>query len=81
MRRIAIILALSILLAPLAAGAQPEKVWRIGILANVPGPHWDAFRQGLRQLGYVEGQNIAFENRWGEGRLIGSPLSRANSSV
>ncbi len=68
--RLIVILALGILLAPLAADAQQAaKVWRIGILANVPGPHWDAFRQGLRQLGYVEGQNIALENRWGEGRF------------
>ncbi len=56
-------LALGILATPLAADAQPAgKVSRIGILP--PGPisvrvHlWEAFRQGLRDLGYVEGQNI-----------------------
>ncbi len=59
-------LALGILLAPLAAEAQPpKKVPRIGILP--PGPSsprmhvWEAFRQGLRDLGYVEGQNITLE--------------------
>ncbi len=55
---------LGVLAAPLAAEAQPAgKVPRIGILP--PGPiservHlWEAFRQGLRELGYVEGQNLA----------------------
>ncbi len=56
-------LALGLVLGPLAADAQqPGKVPRIGILP--PGPiservHlWEAFRQGLRDFGYVEGQNI-----------------------
>jgi putative ABC transport system substrate-binding protein len=45
---------------PLAARAQPGKVWRIGMLdttsAQLNAPNLNAFRQGLRQLGYVEGQ-------------------------
>ena len=48
-----------------AEAQQPKKVPRIGILS--PGSRdrdIDAFRQGLRELGYVEGQNIAFEYRW-----------------
>jgi putative ABC transport system substrate-binding protein len=58
-----------------AAVAQPlEKVPRIGYLT--PGSTSDAgrqrrlevFRQGLRELGYVEGRNIAIESRWGEGK-------------
>ena len=58
-------LALSLLAAPLAAEAQPAgKVWRIGFLGyssvSIPEP----FREGLRELGYVEGQNMASpENR------------------
>ena len=51
---------------PLAAHAQqPAKMPRIGILDDAP--MWQAFRQGLRELGYVEGQNIAYEYRYGEG--------------
>ena len=63
----------SLLAAPLAAEAQPpSKVPRIGFLAtNSPAEYPDlleAFRQGLRDLGYVEGQNIAIERRYFEGR-------------
>ena len=63
----------SLLAAPLAVGAQQAgKVWRIGLLSS--GSHSaavariDAFKQGLRDLGYVEGQNLAIEYRWAEGR-------------
>src|SRR5712692_5095453 len=64
-----------LLLAPLAAEAQPaRKVTRIGFLSpsspsNVRNPlRLDALRQGLREQGYVEGQNIAIESRWAEGQ-------------
>jgi putative tryptophan/tyrosine transport system substrate-binding protein len=51
---------------PLALRAQqPAKIPRIGIIDDAP--MWHAFRQGLRQLGYVEGQNVAYEYRYGEG--------------
>jgi putative ABC transport system substrate-binding protein len=58
---------------PLAARAQqPTKVWRIGMLETIPsaqnGPQLDPFRQGLRQLGYVEGQNFVIEYRSADGR-------------
>ena len=46
---------------PIAASAQQGKVPRIGIIDDAP--MWNAFRQGLRDLGYLEGQNIAFEYR------------------
>jgi ABC-type uncharacterized transport system substrate-binding protein len=55
---------------PLAAQAQQAvKLHRIGILSpDLPPPGFlEAFRQGLRELGYVEGQNIAFEVRSAEG--------------
>jgi putative tryptophan/tyrosine transport system substrate-binding protein len=64
-------LTLSLLAAPLPANAQPPaKVARIGYLSNVGGadsPLAEAFRQGLRELGYVEGHNIAMAFRTAEG--------------
>ena len=75
MRRIA---GLSLFVLALAGGAaiaeaqQPAKIPRIGLLmAASPAttvPFTDAFRQGLRDLGYVEGKNIALEFRWAKGR-------------
>src|SRR5262249_49947304 len=51
---------------PLAARAQQAgKIARIGIIDD--SLHWNAFRQGLRDLGYLEGQNIAFEYAYGDG--------------
>jgi putative tryptophan/tyrosine transport system substrate-binding protein len=54
---------------PLAARAQQQKLPRIGVLlpAN-PEPFWSTFRQGLREHGYSEGQNIAFELRSADGK-------------
>jgi putative ABC transport system substrate-binding protein len=57
--------------APLAADAQQAaKVYRIGYLGNVPTPPalWEAFVRGLRELGWVEGQNMIIERRNAEGR-------------
>src|SRR5499433_4480344 len=51
---------------PLGASArQPGKIPRIGISDDAP--RWNAFRHGLRDLGYLEGQNIAFEYAYGDG--------------
>ena len=67
-------LVIGILAAPLAADAQqPAKIPRVGILRDVtpsPGPDdpFPEFRQGLRELGYVEGQNIVLEYRSAEGK-------------
>ena len=52
--------------APIVAeGQQTGKVWRVGYLGNFSGSQetTEAFRQGLRELGSVEGQNIAIEWR------------------
>jgi ABC-type uncharacterized transport system substrate-binding protein len=48
-----------------AAHAQQAKIPRIGIIDD--SPIWNDFRQGLRDLGYLEGQNIAFEYRYAGG--------------
>src|SRR6516225_5929125 len=69
-------LALGLILAPLAAAAQQAtKVHRVGLLTEAggnlpsgPDPLFEAFRQGLRDLGYVEGQNLVIEDRNAEGR-------------
>jgi len=65
-------LALGLLAAPLQTeGQEPGKVYRIAILApGRPGPQEtiDGLRQGLRDLGYIEGQNIIIEYRFAERR-------------
>jgi putative tryptophan/tyrosine transport system substrate-binding protein len=61
-----------VLAAPLAAEAQQAgKVWRVGVLlfSNPQAdPQLPSFRQGLRDLGYVEGQTIVVEYRFADGR-------------
>src|SRR5215475_7493169 len=69
---LAVVLAVSLALAPLSAEAQAGKVYRIGILgesASDPSEArlWQTFRLGLRDLGLIEGRNILIESRWNEG--------------
>jgi putative ABC transport system substrate-binding protein len=56
-----------------AEAQESKKIPRIGYLsgssASLSAPRRDAFRQGLRELGYIEGQNIAIEYRYAEGNL------------
>ena len=65
-------LAGGLLAAPLAPGAQPTgKIYRIGFLSpstSADPSILDAFREGLREFGYVEGRNIAIASRWAEGK-------------
>jgi putative tryptophan/tyrosine transport system substrate-binding protein len=67
-----VILALGIPLTPLTTAAQPSaKVPRIGYLFPGPRGFWlpiEALQRGLRELNYVEGQNIAIEYRFAEGK-------------
>jgi ABC-type uncharacterized transport system substrate-binding protein len=83
-------LTLGLLAAPLAAQAQPPpgKTARIGYVTLRAGPSFleEAFRQGLRDLGYVEGHNIAIEYRWANGQLdrvsaLAAELVRLNVEV
>jgi putative ABC transport system substrate-binding protein len=73
----ALALVLALLAAPPVADAQQAaKVPRIGLLSGTspptpaaPSPPLEAFRQRLRDLGWVEGQNLMIEGRWAEGKL------------
>jgi len=81
MDRRAFLGALALLAAPLAAEAQQAaKVARIGYLSPnlATGPHLrEAFRQGLRDLGYVEGRNLVIEYRDAEGKVERLPALAA----
>jgi putative ABC transport system substrate-binding protein len=85
-RRFLSTVSVSLLGAPLgrAAAQSPGKVPRVGYMN--PGSSSDpvrlrrleAFRQGLRELGYVEGRNIALEPRWAEGKYDRYPALAAD---
>jgi hypothetical protein len=73
-RRSAVLVSLVLALGstPFAGDAQPvPKVPRVALLrpGSPPDLYVDALRQALRDLGYVEGQNITLEYRWAEGKL------------
>src|SRR2546422_1400025 len=70
---LAVLLAVGLLFAPLLAGAQlTAKIPKIGILqvgtAAATQHFFEAFKQGMRERGYVEGQHVVFERRSGENR-------------
>jgi putative ABC transport system substrate-binding protein len=79
----AIALSLGLLSAPLTLGAQPAtKMHRIGFLgaadpAGYYAPLVEALRQGLRDLGHVEGRNLAIEYRWAESQYDRLPALAA----
>jgi len=69
---LAALLVLGLFVAPLAVKAQPVgKVPRIGVIGELSpaDPFLAAFRQGLRELGYVEGKNIVVEYRYAHGMV------------
>ena len=75
--RCLVTLALSPLIAPLAAVVQPAgKVHKIGFLhmssATAVARNFEAFQQGLRELGSIEGQNLVIGMERGEGSTIRS---------
>ena len=79
-------LAGGLLTAPLAAEAQETgKAARIGMLrqGSPPDPNVEAFKQGLREVGYVEGRNISIEYRWAEGKGLRTrpPVEPATSAI
>jgi putative tryptophan/tyrosine transport system substrate-binding protein len=68
--------------APLADAQEPAKIPRIGYVSasgepNNPGPQIEAFRQGLRDLGYHDGKNVLVEYRYLEGKLDRIPTFMA----
>ena len=86
---IALSITFGLVLPSLPADAQEvAKLHRLGWLGNfsATAPVYDGFRQGLRELGYVEGKNIVIEARWAEGNLDRLPelareLARLNVNV
>jgi len=75
-RKAILVWLVALALAPfhLADAQQPKKNPRVGYVsgsgdASNPGPLVEAFRQGLRDLGYLEGKNILVEYRYAEGKL------------
>ena len=71
-RKLLVALGAGALAVPLGSFAQqPAKVRRLGLLqpGAPPEPLIEAVREGLRDLGYIEGRKIIFEIRWAEGKL------------
>src|SRR5262249_51915235 len=72
MRLLGVALALCLVGVPVTTSAQqPDKLPRLGWLGaqRQTFPAYEGFREGLRELGYVEGKNIIIEARWVEGKL------------
>jgi putative ABC transport system substrate-binding protein len=78
------VMALWLLAVPPATDAQPPgKVYRIGVLARVPraalpkerpaAGQWNAFVEGLRTHGWIDGENFVFEFRYTEGKIERAP--------
>ena len=78
---LSVIASVLVVTGAVAAAQQPTKVPRIGYLGStslsaIP-ERIEAFRQGLRELGYVEGKNIVIEYRWAEEKLDRLPALAA----
>src|SRR5262245_46669572 len=91
-RKTMVVWLVALALAPfhLAQAQQPKKVPRIGVLwlysPAIASPFAEAFRQGLRELGYIEGKNIFLEYRHAEGKYdrlpsLAAELVRLNVDI
>ena len=76
-----LITAILLALAHPADPQQPKKIPRVGFLTGIDQPtgynRYQEFRRSLRELGYVEGQNLAIEYRWAEGAFERLPTMAA----
>src|SRR6516162_8937365 len=69
-----------------AHAEQGIKTWRIGLIAHGPMKYFEPFFERLRELGYVEGQNITIERRYAEGKTerfqeFAAEMVRLNADV
>src|ERR671912_217886 len=59
-----------VVIGAVAEAQQPQKIYKVGRLSAgsskdpLTNATYEAFREGLRDLGWIEGSNIVFENRW-----------------
>ena len=82
-RKLLVALGAGALTAPFASFAQQQsgKIFRVGFLtafsSSADTDLFESFRQGMRELGYDNGRNIAYETRWAEGKLERLPVLAA----
>ena len=78
----AVAVALSVTAHASSAQSQPAKLYRIGFLGTTSASEFEnrmeAFRAGLRELGYVEGKNMVIESRWADGEADRLPKLAAD---
>jgi putative tryptophan/tyrosine transport system substrate-binding protein len=87
--RLVSVLAAVVLVMPLTPRAQPpSKIWRVGWLqpSPSPSPGHASFRQAMGELGYLEGRNVKFEDRFADGHFdrlpaLAADLARSNVDV